>query len=100
MRKLIITSIILTISGCNIDNPTWIPYKYGQKSFGVDTYASGKPVSKFCRSWYYYTYYKQYCKSQKCKDEYEKRYNRSRLVREIGRNKTEELCLSEANSNQ
>ena len=70
-RIKIILFIAFIITSCNEDTPFGIQNKYSQ-SWGIDKYPSGMTVSKFCRSWYYYHYYRSYCKSQKCLDSYDK----------------------------
>jgi hypothetical protein len=72
MNKIIIILITFIISSCHSDTPFGIQNKYSQ-SWGIDKYPSGMAVSKHCRNWHYYHYYRSYCKSQKCLDLYEKK---------------------------
>ena len=104
MRHLVRSSFLLLIillCGClyKTDTPAYIESKYSQ-GFGIDKYPNGVTVGKYCRPYYYYTHYRHLCKSQRCLDEYEKEYDRNLLVKEIGREKTHELCLKQENDNQ
>ncbi len=92
--KYLLILITIMISGCDADS-------YNRHAFTIHsiTHPNGVTVSKFCRQWSIYTNYRHYCKSQKCFDEYDREYNRSRLVKEVGKNETEELCSIEATEN-
>jgi hypothetical protein len=62
----IIIILIFTIS-CDKDNISWHVMVNG-----LARYPNGMSVTNFCAPWYYYHYYRSYCKSQKCLDSYDK----------------------------
>ena len=69
MSKISRIFFILLLVGCiPLDSDT----PYGHVFMKTSTYPNGEYASKFCRSWYYYHYYRSYCKSQKCLDSYDK----------------------------
>ena len=62
----VIIILIFTIS-CDKDNISWHVMVNGPPE-----YPNGRNISSFCKPWYYYHYYRSYCKSQKCLDSYDK----------------------------